>query len=54
MTVTASKTAVHDFWNAAACGEALYLDRSAADGYERQAQIRYELEPYIAEFADFA
>ena len=48
--MTASKTAVHDFWNAAACGEALYL---AADGYERQAQIRYELEPYIAEFADF-
>lgn len=51
--VKASKTAVHDFWNAAACGETLYLDHAAADGYERQARIRYELEPYIAEFADF-
>ncbi len=49
----ATKTAVHDFWNAAACGEVLYLDHAAADGYERQARIRYELEPYISEFADF-
>lgn len=48
-----AKTAVHDFWNAAACGERLYLDPLATDGYERQARIRYELEPYIAGFADF-
>jgi len=54
MTMNTAKTAVHDFWNAAACGEALYLDPSAADKYERQARARYELEPYIPAFADFS
>jgi len=51
--MNAAKNAVRDFWNAAACGEALYLDPAAADKYERQARIRYELEPYIPAFADF-
>jgi ubiquinone/menaquinone biosynthesis C-methylase UbiE len=51
--MNAAKAAVHDFWNAASCGEALYIDPSAADRYERQARIRYELEPCIPEFADF-
>jgi ubiquinone/menaquinone biosynthesis C-methylase UbiE len=45
-----AKKLVHDFWEDAACGEALYL----SDGdYLSQAQKRYELEPYIAAFADF-
>lgn len=52
--MTATKKDVHDFWNAASCGEALYLDPAAADKYQQQARIRYELEPYIPGFADFA
>ena len=45
------KQAVHDFWNAASCGETLYLQ----DGdYDRQAQERYRLEPYIHPFANFS
>lgn len=49
-----SKQAVHDFWNAASCGEVLYLDPAAVDRYQQQARVRYELEPYIPGFADFA
>lgn len=52
--MTATKKDVHDFWNAASCGEALYLDPATADRYQEQARIRYELEPYIPEFAGFA
>jgi len=47
------KDQVHDFWNAAACGEALYLGSTTRDGWQRQAQRRYELEPYIADLAQF-
>ena len=42
-----------DFWDAAACGEELYLAESNADGFREQAQIRYSLEPEIIPFADF-
>lgn len=52
--MNSEKQVVHDFWNAASCGEALYLDAAAADRYQLQARIRYELEPYIPCFADFA
>jgi SAM-dependent methyltransferase len=48
------KQAVHDFWERAACGEELYLRTAAADSYLTQARRRYELEPYIEPFADFA
>ena len=48
------KQRVHDFWNDAACGEALYLQDTDRAGYESQAAIRYQLEPYIPPFADFA
>src|SRR5256885_13946664 len=41
---------VHDFWNASACGEELYLCGS----YDDQTRTRYRLEPYILQFADFA
>src|ERR1019366_8006320 len=44
---------VHDFWNDASCGEDLYLPSVDRAGYEAQAQARYELEPYIVEFARF-
>ena len=49
----AGKRQVHDFWNAAACGEELYLRGEGRRAYEEQARKRYELEPYIADFARF-
>lgn len=48
------KKAVHDFWSNASCGEELYLDTPNARSYEAQATIRYQLEPYIKEFASFS
>jgi SAM-dependent methyltransferase len=48
------KQAVHDFWNASSCGETLYLKGSEGTAYTTQASKRYELEPYIERFADFA
>ncbi len=48
-----AKTLVGDFWEAASCGEDLYLDAEAADRYARQAEVRYRLEPYIPAFAEF-
>jgi hypothetical protein len=38
------KQAVHDYWNVASCGEALYLIDIDNVGYEAQAKKRYELE----------
>jgi SAM-dependent methyltransferase len=51
--LNASKEQVRDFWNAASCGEALYLQTSDRVGYESQALTRYRLEPAIAELARF-
>lgn len=48
------KALVHEFWNEASCGEALYLDGSNAAGYVRQLETRYRLEPYIRDFARFS
>jgi ubiquinone/menaquinone biosynthesis C-methylase UbiE len=48
------KQAVHDFWNAAACGEKLHLPDETLASYEQQAAARYALEPEILGFADFA
>lgn len=53
MNADAAKQSVHDFWNAAACGEDLYLRDESIDGYAAQAQARYALEPYIADLAKF-
>lgn len=50
----AGKKAVQAFWEQAACGEELYLRDIDAAGYREQARQRYELEPYIEEFAGFA
>ena len=46
------KSKVYDFWNDASCGEELYLEGRDKTAYEKQAQKRYELEPYIG-FAEF-
>jgi SAM-dependent methyltransferase len=48
------KQAVRDFWNAASCGENLYLRGETREGYQQQSLQRYALEPYIIPFADFA
>lgn len=50
----ATKKQVKDFWNDASCGEDLYLNGTDSAAYELQARKRYELEPYIIEFARFA
>jgi SAM-dependent methyltransferase len=50
----ADKKAVQDFWERASCGEELYLQEVQAASYLEQARRRYELEPYIEPFADFA
>ena len=47
------KQQVHDFWNDASCGENLYLSGLDREAFEAQAQKRYELEPFILEFAGF-
>jgi SAM-dependent methyltransferase len=51
--VKTDKQQVHDFWNEASCGENLYLRGSDREAYESQARKRYELEPFIPEFARF-
>ena len=47
------KRAVQEFWDRAACGEELYLANQQREGYAEQARRRYELEPVIAELAEF-
>ena len=51
--VNPDKQQVHDFWNEASCGEKLYLRGSDREAYASHARERYELEPYIPEFAGF-
>ncbi len=48
-----NKQQVHDFWNRSSCGEDLYLPGLDRKAYEAQARKRYELEPFILEFAGF-
>ena len=48
-----SKQYVHDFWNEASCGERLYLTDMDKSGYQAHSEMRYKLEPYILEFANF-
>ena len=49
-----AKQAVHDFWNQASCGEDLYLSALDVAGFDAHMLKRYELEPYIADFAKFS
>jgi SAM-dependent methyltransferase len=53
MLIDVDKKAVRDFWQRAACGEELYLLDAGREGYLDQARRRYELEPYIEQFAAF-
>ena len=48
------KEKVKFFWNDASCGEKLLLNQSDKDGYKKQADERYRLEPYIIPFAKFS
>ena len=45
------KEKMFDFWNSASCGEELLLESTDVFGFEKQLLLRYELEPYIKEFA---
>ena len=47
------KAVVRDFWEEASCGEKLYLSGHEKEHFLRQAAIRYELEPYVLDFAEF-
>ena len=47
------KQQVYNFWNEASCGEDLYLTGADSKGFEIQSQRRYELEPFILDFARF-
>lgn len=48
-----AKRQVKNFWESASCGESLYLPADQQDAYDRQAEMRYSLEPYIRPFAEF-
>lgn len=48
-----NKLSVKEFWNKASCGEELYLNGNEALDYREHAKKRYELEPYILNFAKF-
>jgi ubiquinone/menaquinone biosynthesis C-methylase UbiE len=47
------KQAVREFWEEASCGEKLYLSGHGKEDFLKQAEIRYDLEPYIFDFAEF-
>jgi ubiquinone/menaquinone biosynthesis C-methylase UbiE len=49
-----NKNLVKDFWNNASCGEELYLKGdNEKQAFINQSNKRYELEPYIIDFAEF-
>jgi ubiquinone/menaquinone biosynthesis C-methylase UbiE len=48
------KSAVQEFWNRQSCGEVYAAGESLRDQLDAQARTRYELEPYIFDFARFA
>jgi SAM-dependent methyltransferase len=50
---TSLKDEVREFWDAASCGEVYAQGDTVEEQYAAQAKARYELEPYIAEFAQF-
>ena len=47
------KKDVHDFWNESSCGEDLFMSTYDRENYLAQSLKRYDLEPYIIDFADF-
>ncbi len=48
------KASVQQFWDAASCGEVYASGSTDQERYESHAHARYSLEPYIADFANFA
>jgi len=48
------KLAVQEFWNRQSCGEVYAAGDTLRDQLDAQARSRYELEPYIFDFARFA
>jgi SAM-dependent methyltransferase len=48
------KSQVREFWDRASCGEMYATGESEIAAYEAQRNARYELEPYLPEFARFA
>jgi ubiquinone/menaquinone biosynthesis C-methylase UbiE len=48
------KLAVQDFWNRQSCGEVYATGDTLIDRLDAQARARYELEPYIFDFARFS
>ena len=49
----ALKNEVKEFWNKQSCGEIYAEGKTEKDYYESESKSRYELEPYIYEFARF-
>ncbi len=49
----AAKSAVHEHWDAASCGERYLVGPDDVARFEAQADARYRLEPFIFEFARF-
>ena len=47
------KTSVRDFWNQASCGEIYARGESEKAYYESHGKAKYDMEPYIADFAKF-
>ena len=47
-----AKEKVAEYWQAASCGEDLYLLQTDRDGYRLQSEARYQLEPYILPFME--
>jgi len=47
------KVAVRDFWQTASCGEVYALGDSLEAQFADHSKARYELEPYIRDFAGF-
>ncbi len=48
-----TKSEVKEFWEQDACGKKLYLDSLDKTSFARHALMRYKLEPYILDFAEF-
>lgn len=48
-----AKELVKEFWQQAACGENALLSSPTKEGFQRQSELRYQLEPFILEFAGF-
>src|SRR5262249_7015266 len=54
MATTTLKDQVREFWDRASCGEVYATGDSERAAYEQHRKARYELEPYIFDFARFA